>query len=168
MLALAASTTEKGSRVCGIAPGHPAVYPGRRRWSSGERWSTKRGKPGQLAPRVHLRLIQCIIPLRTPPSPPPPRLVTPPRSRYIRRWLTGKRFPETHIDPAHFDAGQSLFYRASQYQPSEFEPQICQPGVLGMEERSPSVTGTRGRLIRIATTVVGKVCQEMRREFARP
>lgn len=34
-----------------------------------------------------------------PPPPSPARPVTPPRSRYIRRWLTEKRFLETHIDP---------------------------------------------------------------------
>jgi len=45
---------------CGI-PGKEAVVLSR------ERWSTKRGKPGQLAPRVHLCLIQCII--STPPRP---------------------------------------------------------------------------------------------------
>lgn len=66
------------SCVNGIAPGH---HPRQGGPLSRERWSTKRGKPGQLAPRVHLRLIQCII-----PTPPPPRSPDKPAV-----WLTEKR-----------------------------------------------------------------------------
>jgi len=77
---------------------------------SGERWSTKHGKPGQLAPRVHLRLIQCIIPT-TPASFAAPSIP----QIHIRCWLTEKRSPRNAHRSAPFDAGQFLPFRVSTF-----------------------------------------------------
>lgn len=63
---------------CGIH----ARYIEERRWSPRERWSTKHRKPVQLVSRVHLRLIQCIIPPRPPTA----------AAGWLTTLCTGKRF----------------------------------------------------------------------------
>lgn len=60
---------------------------------SRERWSTKRGKPSQLAPRVHLCLIQCII------STPPLFFAAPSIPGYTRRLANRETLPTRPLLP---------------------------------------------------------------------
>jgi len=93
---------------------------------SRERWSTKRGKPGQLAPRVHLRLIQCIIPT------PAPSLRRSPFGPPATRWLTEKRSPRNaRIDPLPSTISSVAL---SSFDPRKLTREICRRLTPGDDE----------------------------------
>lgn len=105
---------------------------------SRERWSTKRGKPGQLAPRVHLCLIQCIISTPPPPSPPSRSL------DILVVWLTKKRCPISPAKRASIRSPRcwiSISFIALRLDPPESDPRNLSRRLTADDGKSDSFPG---------------------------